>query len=292
MWDSLTVRRESWARGSSVQVADDVRVFVGVASIADRLIGKVECNPSRLDDPAGCSLLPLDGLGWAVQVMAEYAAQLVEPGGPLDAWRVKRIDLARDFRGVRDPARYVHGLRPVHRPYARRVGVWSDPSSGNAQTLHAGSGAGMVRLYDQHEAYAHRGAPAGALRWEVEARSDWLGRIADVRTVADLQPSTLDGLMVDRWEWSAMGHEVASAVGLVERVGQLGLSPAREQRLIGQLVQECYGVAPRLASKQASEYRKLKRQLGLVPSVDLLQVAGHERSRLDWWSGQEVLVSA
>jgi hypothetical protein len=283
--------RESWTR--SVVVREGWSVMVGATEVEGRLWAKMEANPSRFADPDGCSLVAVEDLAPAVEAMWSVAERYVTPGGPKRAARVKRLDLARDFSGVTEPGYYVRGLAGVHRPYAKRVGLWTDPQKGSAQTLHAGSGAGMVRLYDQHEAYAERGAVRGAVRWEVEARADWLGRIAAIRVLSDITPAAVMRLAGDRWGWSGMGVEVAATDMVVERVLRAeheGLMTEREgEAFLGWLLTSSRGVARPLSTRTAGKYRKWVRLLGITMGPLGESTADAFMGRLDWDSGEEIL---
>jgi hypothetical protein len=272
-------------------------VFVGVRyQPGSGFFGKVECNPARLNDPEGCSLLSLDRVGLAVGLMWAAAEGIgVVSAVPVEDWRVKRLDVARDYVGVTVPGFYVRGLMNVRRPYARVVSLYADPARGAAETLWAGSKAGGCRLYDQHQAYAQRGAQAGAMRFEVEARSSWLSKVG-IETVADLTSGNMESLAAQRWEWSGMGTQITGMANVVERVQGLvhsgELSQAKALHLLGALVAESFGVgAPKSRSTHA-DYRRWYARLGVRPTVELfagadVQVTG----RLDWESGREVLAA-
>lgn len=293
--DPLTGEVTGWTRGVRLPGPVGASVYVGVAEIAGRRVGKVECNPSRLADPAGCSLLPLDAWHASVRAMWEAASLVTVPIGRVGAASVKRVDVARDFRGVVAPEFFVRGLLNVRRPYAKKVGVWSDVHSGSAETLQVGSGAGMVRLYDQHAAYADRGAPAGAVRWECEARGGkdgWLARVG-VRTVADVDEGVLRRLAAERWSWSRMGEVVTGTANVVEviarKVAAGEVSQSVADRVLGQLVRECLGQAGHVSNDTASSYEKYKRQWGIRPSADLFGGADVTyAARLDFETGSEV----
>ena len=284
-----SVRRSAGEDGPLSKVS----VFVGVQRNQAGWWGKVEGNPARFADPAGCSVLPLQQADLAVGVMAEIAnREGLAFAGDVEDWRVKRLDIARDFRGVAAPEFYVRGLDNVKRPYAKRRGIWSDANCGKAQTLHVGSGAGMVRLYDQHAAYADKGAPEGSLRWEVEAHAGWLERFG-VERVRDLSVLRMESAAMDRWEWSRMGTTVTGAANVVEAIDRLvkigDLSPAKGDRLLGNLVRESLGTSWRTSKTTAAEYERFKRALGVVPSAELFQGADVEvRGRLDFDQGLEV----
>lgn len=292
---------ESWTRGRNVTTHDPltgevgkVSVFLGVTQINGELWGKVETNPSRFVDPAGCSLLPVAQVGVACMALAAAAQLHMLPSTNVEDWSVKRVDMARDFRGIGAPSFYVGGLLYVHRPYARRTYIYADPGKGNAQTLWAGGKGGGARLYDQHEAYSEKGAPLGSLRWEVEARGgkgSWLEKVG-IGRVSDLVHGApgLTSLAEQRWEWSGMGREIGSVAEAVQHVQGMGLSITKRQRLLGSLLEEACGIKADVSKETEVEYRRLKRELGfvMVPAIDALVGAGAVRGRLDWETGTEV----
>lgn len=268
-------------------------LMVGVRTGQGGSWGKVECNPSRLWDPAGCSLLPPRMLGAALEVMWAAARELTTPDcAPVEA-RVKRLDVARDFRGITSPPLYVQGLAPLHRSYARQKGVWHDAQAGGAQTLHVGNkGGGMVRLYDQHAAYAEKGAPEGSLRWEVEARRGWLGEMGVTR-VQHLDPVAVERMAAHRWEWSKMGTTVTGPVNAVEvlqrAVAAGEVKQAVADRLLGSMVRRSFGFGQEARTSEW-RHRDLAVRLGLTAealwSDDLSRQAS---GRLDFETGTEFL---
>lgn len=287
-------------------------VFLGAAMIEGKWWGKVECNPSRIVDPQGCSLAPLDSLDMVGDVLGDVVTRYLEPTCSWGEFGVKRVDVARDFQGVASPGFYVRGLLNVRRPYAKRTYLYADPARGNAETLYAGSGAGGVRLYDQHAAYADRGAARGAVRWEVEARGDWLAKVTGregAPLVRDLTPHAMMRLGRERWEWSGMGTQVDATVNVVEAIermvcrcrevpGQRKCSDperhvqrAKADRLLGMLVREAFGVGG-VDRMTTSRYRELREALGAVPTAELMGAAVVPVSgRLDYDRGAEVLAA-
>lgn len=281
-------------------------VFVGAAQVGGGWWGKVESNPARFDDPDGCSLLRLDRLDEAAERMWSVVEQLdLGSSVDLEGAKVKRVDLARDFRDVRSPSGYVWGLLNIKRPYAKRQYVYSDPQRRNAQTLWAGSGAGGVRLYDQNEAYADKGAPRGSLRWEVEARGDWLARALKSQSITygRLSVSRLVELAETRWEWSGMGIEVTSANDVVSKVKALvdvggypdddgewvKVTPALARGFLGQLLLGAQGLDLASAKATQSQHHKLQRYLGVTITPQLFaEFDSAPVGRLDWCTGQEI----
>ena len=293
-WSRVTYGRDGDVtyQGSVIPYAGGPELMVGLRTIKGQPWGKVEANPARFADPHGCSLLPLRDLPAAVSVLLAGAAEMVEASTAPDDARVKRLDLARDFRGVTSPALYVEGLAPMKRPWARRSYTYNDPGKGNAQTLYVGSNAGGVRLYDQHEAYAGKGAPDGSLRWEGEYRAGWLERWG-VKAVSDLDPVVCGRMALDRWEWSAMGAQVTGPVNAVQvlqrEVAKGALSESVAHRLLGAMVFQSFGYGAQ-SRRSEQRYRDVVERLGMTNAAlwsnDLDRQA---LGRLDWQSGTEVL---
>lgn len=268
-------------------------VMVGVQTVDGVPWAKAEANPSRFWDPDGCGLLPPSMLAAAAETMWAALCELVTPGCSADAARVKRVDVARDFRGITAPSMYIEGLGPIKRPYARRSFTYNDPQRANAQTLFVGSKAGGVRLYDQHAAYAEKGAPEGSLRWEGEVRGGWLDR-AGLRHLGDVDAVSMDRLARDRWEWSGMGQTVSGpvhAVQVVERAVQEGrVSAAVAERALGRMMLESFGVRRELDRVTAWRHQGVMRELGLMhDSLWSNDLSAQASGRLDFESGTEEL---
>jgi hypothetical protein len=68
----------------------------------------------------------------------------------LEELRVTRLDVARDFSGVENPAATLEALVGMPRKWARTEVVHFDPKELGTQTLSISSGtACMARLYDE-----------------------------------------------------------------------------------------------------------------------------------------------
>ena len=275
---------------SSVAVSETSRAFVGLNDEPEahhRYWGKVEFNPSRIVDPGGWGV---SGCSVALELIPEVinqAASLMTAVPDDRQWLVKRVDLARDFEGVRDVSFVVRGLGPVRRPWARRNLVHADPGRHGAQTLMVGSGAGVVRLYDKCAESQGR-APEGVLRWECESRGRWVMRYGGARTVADVGPMELRKLVENRWEWSAMGVGVSDDLGdVVERLEGVGLSEREQASYLGWLVRRGVGKPWVAASATEAKYKRIERQSGVSFSRLVEGSAGVTR-RLDFDRGELV----
>lgn len=274
---------------------DGFSIFVGAHEARGEVWGKLEANPARKHDPDGCSLLPLGELPSVARIMWNTGQELLAPGCTLPEARLKRVDVARDFREVSAPSTYVRGLAGVRRPYASRAYVFANPSRGMAETLAVGSGSGMVRLYDQHEAYAEKGAPEGSLRWELEARSRWLGRV-DLERVGDWTEEAVSDLARERWDWSGCGLEVSGTQAVIRRVLDSELTPAKRERLLGRLLLTAHGFPTGGGRNTDYRYDQLVRDLGVLLAPEVLAREDDQQptvsGRLDFDTGREVLHAA
>jgi hypothetical protein len=280
-------------RKASVNGPGGIPVFVGLQEIPEhptqRWWGKVEFNPSRLADPEGWELVGADRVAKLVGQAERRARDLLAPREPRADWRVKRVDVARDFDRVGDGSGLIRALAPVPRPWCRRNFVHSDPRRHGAQTLSAGSGAGMCRLYDKAAETVGK-APEGTLRWEAECRDRWSAKYGGIVRVRDIKPAAVERLARDRWEWSSMGVEVATSAGqLVQHVRGSGLTAREQTMFIGWLFQQAAGDAWRPASGHTlAKFRRVQRDLGIAMPADFGEAGGVLR-RLDFDSGQEVI---
>ncbi|MDQ3956681.1 MAG: hypothetical protein M3285_14180 [Actinomycetota bacterium] len=292
-WSTISVRQPgspmaAETRSGFVDVAGKVRAFVGVSEVnGGETWAKVEFNPSRVEDPDGVSLAPVEALAKVVPLVLRKASELVDVDQAVTDARVKRLDVARDFTDVERSDFYLRGLGPVRRPWARRNLVHFDPSRNGAQTLMVGSGAGSVRLYDKHAESQGKAAP-GTLRWEVEARGGWAKNYGGIRALEDLTRSNVEALAQNRWEWSAMGVEVSAADRVIEKVQRSELSPAKQRSFLGWLFLQSRGMASPLSKETAAGFNRLARELDVAlgpQDADVLGFVG----RLDFDSGREVL---
>lgn len=297
----------SHSRGPGKRPALLASVFVGLTTIAGALWGKVECNPSRLADPEGCSLLPATQVEVAAGWMRDVALGHLMPACDLQSFRVRRVDVATDLHGISDTSGYVWGLLNQKRTYARRQYVYTDPDRNRAQTLWAGSGAGGVRLYDCFAAHGSAGAPEGSLRAEVEARGTWVSAVVKSNALGRLTADHLWAIMSKRWDWAKLGSEIVSMDDAVMRVWAVAqgaggwplddgrwfrFSPAKADRFLGMLQRESRGLDRRSCFYTSSEYAKIKAYFGVVAAPELLGAAPAVVGRLDLATATEIRKAA
>lgn len=280
----------------SVEVGDGVTAFVGVSVFAvdevqRALKGKVEFNPSRIVDPAGHRLATIHESTAALEVVVNRVGFLIAPMLPesLETFKVKRIDVARDFHGVMSPSELLRGLAGIPRKYAKKSSLYNDPVRGGAQTLMVGSGAGVVRLYDKWAETKGR-VEAGTIRWEVQAREAWCKRLGGLSSVAQLNFETVERLAVDRWEWSAMGAEILSHLSVRELARRLGVRESEASAFWGWVVDHSLSSGWTPSPTTEAKYRRYLRELGIGFKFDAF-VSSASSVRLDWATGTQVVQS-
>jgi hypothetical protein len=283
---------ETYSR--QVEVVEGVDAFVGVRVITAKsrlaaVYGKVEFNPARVVDPDGHGLASVDETLGALSTAVVAAECVLVPvrHDELTSYKIKRIDVARDFRSVLSPSALIRGLAPIPRNWARRNLVHADPSKHGAQTLMVGSGAGVVRLYDKF-AEAGGGVEPGTVRWEAEVRAAWASQYGGLVTVSDLMALGIDDLARNRWEWSAMGVEVTSILGAVDAVLRSGMTEREATMFLGWLVREGTPWAWSPSFTTSAKFRRYQRELGISVGPEALKSVACS-SRLDWETGREIL---
>jgi hypothetical protein len=277
--------------GSTLKMPSGQQCFVGVQERWDAgedgrqrvVTGKVEMNPSRVVDPDGWTLHGHEAIAPALLLAAELVEQRCSPTAPATEWKCKRIDVARDFTDVDDIAGLLDALAAVHRPYAKVAARHAAPGQGT-QTLSVGSKAGKVRVYDKHAETEGKAAP-GTLRWETEARTDWLAAYGGMEEVGSITPGALETLANNRWEWSAMGIEVQTRQALMAKVVAYEAFTDREGAMfVGWLMMRGAGFTSVTGSTTLAKFRRAERALG-VTAADVASL-GTSTVRLDWDSGR------
>jgi hypothetical protein len=212
----------------------------------------------------------------------------------VEAVAVKRLDLVRDFDGVRSVPSILNGLANVAVKGRTTQRRFADGDRNRAQTLTVGpKAAWRSTLYDKH-AETQGLAPEGRVRFEARMRSEVLtGQWARecggvVRHVVDLHESKLEQLRRGMFERVGFDREVQPMGNrLAEMVGEAGLKPQEQAMLWTYLTALPHGLALGLSRPSERKYRRLAEDLGLVMTG--FATAGPRVSvRLDYFTGTEV----
>jgi hypothetical protein len=149
-WSTLQVafpggHREVHRRKTSERVGG-AEVFLTVSEViaTHQMRGNVEFNPARALYPDEWGLVPPKDVRDALRLVLPVLRKYMTPTTDLENWRLGRVDLARDFQGVKHGPDLLRGLTSVPRAWARINSMYFDKHG--AQTIMVGSGAGLVRL--------------------------------------------------------------------------------------------------------------------------------------------------
>ena len=284
---------ENYSR--QIELTDGVEIYVGVQAFAidgemKRLYGKIEFNPSRIVDPFGNRLATVSESVASLIASVAKIEDLVRPIYPddLSSFKIKRIDVAKDFSGVTSVSGLLRGLSVFPRKWARKNVLHNDPLKGGAQTLTVGSSRGLVKLYDKF--VESKGAvPEGTLRWEVQARQAWSEKFGRLSSAADMTESRVVSLAHDRWSWSAMGTEVVLDVGVLDIAERLGVSERVAATFVGWLRDQGAASSWKPSYSTASKFRSFQRLLGVALGPEALSNLASS-VRLDWESGTGVVI--
>lgn len=294
-WDAAELQHvgpDGEAEVMRLRALKDVRgasCFVGVSHRKGQPpVAKLELNPSRVGDPDGWQVAPVEAVAPAVRQALVAVGELVSPPGELAAARVRRVDGTRDFGGVERPSDFLQAQATLRRPWARLNLVHSDPGRSGAQTLMVGSrSGGVVRAYDKHAEKPC--APDGTVRFEVEARGPWAQNYGGIRAFGDLTGDNVLALVKDRWNWAQLGAEVSAMQTAMDSILRLdSLTNTQKRGLVGFLVMQASGAGEMCSDRQAKTYRKWQRELGIVLE-DFDVGASRHSQRLDWDTGLAVV---
>jgi hypothetical protein len=243
----------------------------------------VSFNPARYVDPGGVLLCDIKDLQSIVNKVLRHIEQYVTlfPDMETTDIRVKRLDVASNFYGVDSPARYLRGLQPVRRPYAKTKLLYSD------QTLQVGSKSGVARLYDKH-AHAPDLAPLGTLRFEVEARLGWLQKNG-INSLADVTSENIAKLFLERAKWFGVEREVMTTRSASEVITFSNLGPTLKNNLLRYTYLKLRGNDPGVDEKTEAKYEAIFADFGICPYLE--DVADRSITRLDLKSNREIKIA-
>jgi hypothetical protein len=297
-WDSHRTTGEGTPPGweslsAKVEVANGVQAFVSMFQAKRQAYtkwAKVDFNPARVPDPDGHSLAPVTSIRDAVSETLRSIQPLMTPACAIGDLHLTRLDVARDFEGVENPAATLLGLLPMPRKWAKTTTLDVNPRSSQCETLSVRSGsAGMVRLYDKWVETDGAVAP-GTVRFEAECRKGWLRNYGAMRVLDDVEACRVEELAWNRWEWSQMGVVIVEQPDdLVAAVARLGLRGMDALKFIGWTVAQGAGGGIKPASRTTeAELRRLARAAGIGLSPGFPGSAAARR--LDFATGREVTV--
>ncbi|MCA1726980.1 MAG: hypothetical protein LC722_04835 [Actinobacteria bacterium] len=205
-----------------------------------------------------------EGVGFEAAIgvaraMWEEAGQYVRPVRSWEESRVCRVDVVRDFTGVRGFEYLVHGLQPhLRAPRAKGRLFWDRARGG--LTLGVGNTRFRAYLYDKGAETGER-QDQGRVRFELSLRSK------RVREAAVSLQSEGELAEVCRRVFTTTGFG-ARVSGMGRVLGDVleaaGLSTSEKYRLLGFMWARTFGAELHESSATRAKYNRLCRDLGVT----------------------------
>ncbi|MGI8757134.1 MAG: hypothetical protein ACR2MB_15025 [Acidimicrobiales bacterium] len=247
-------------------------VFVWTYMAKGKLMASVRYNPARHAlNPRGWGGCPINLLPVISEQVWWEIQNYVGPTVALSEAQVTRLDVNRDFTVT--PAERTAILKAassVPVPYATRRTLWLS-TQGIPETLYATTKRqGGVKGYDHHA--RHHISPPGTFRVEAQVHRDRLNR-AGITRVADLGPSTIGDLYLERFMWSGFGTPVVFTHARTKQIWDRAqdptdpLTPLQAVRLLGRDCLLDAGIKPPEGNSNGVARRALRRSIG-VPHLD------------------------
>lgn len=235
--------------------------------------------------------------------MHEEAGSFLEYNKARDGHRfeqakVVRLDLVRDFDGVKSPGFVLDGLAQVPVMGRSKRRRYADGDRNRAQTLTVGPmKAWAATLYDKHQETlgTKHVAPEGRLRFETRMRSDVLRSVwakqngGHVVQVMDLEEDKLQQLRRGMFDRVGFNREVQAMGRLVELVNDADLTARQRRELWAYLTGGPFGLELGFARDAERRYRRLAEELGVVMNDPKTMMEGRTVTvALDYDAGREV----
>jgi len=263
-------RRRTGTRKFTV---DGMAVFMYVAKVTEQWMAYVVFNPAKhainLDPWKGLPISDLVGVHRAVWwELHNYVC----PKVALEEVGLRRLDLCRDHTMSSSAMNAVMtAASKVKVPYATKRTMYVS-GNGTLESVYTGTKRqGCVRGYDHHA--CHGTSPKGTFRVEVQAHTKWMDRYGDMTTVADLSPTSITDLYLNRFEWSGFGTPAIHEHTRTEQMWEMAtgtnatITPMQVTRLLGRERLLDAGIDPGEGTSTASLRRALTARLG-VPHRD------------------------
>ena len=244
---------------------------------------RVDFNPSRWADKAGCTLCPTskirESVIWAMEQVIETCRPIwsIDPntGFTLDSslwpqdWesRVKfsEVHITRDFF-IPDSAFSVSSLLCIDKKQYTKDSIFRH--RGKVQTITWGKRSrARMSFYDKSD--KHKLEP-GWFRFEVQAHPSALKdfNISHLIDWNDVKPLSL---LLDKWEQSRFGEPFLIGSGISDLLNRLkaDLAPRKVASIIGNAYLKSQGLDSGMAQRHLKEDEKYLRSIGFKFGMDL-----------------------
>jgi hypothetical protein len=212
-----------------------------------------------------------------IKSVYEEAAEWVQWARPPEDLAVTRLDLDRDFQGVKHPDHLLSGLARVRVPRTANPSVFHDADRGGALTLTRAPKTQSWRasLYGKHAQMMHLASAE-----KNPQRSDWLRHLADqsrdvlrfetqlwtralrpagITTISDLHEENLMHLRKKHFDKAKFGTCVGGPAKWDELVLRLAEEGSNDRNYLGpvwqMLYEESLGLKPKISDTTRAKYR-------------------------------------
>lgn len=244
------------------------------------------------DEQSNVRALPVGEALEVARAMYDEARTVCTPEESFDESKIVRLDVVRDFAGVRQLGPMLDGLAMVPLTGRAKRRRFADAESNNAETLRVGPKAWACTLYDKFTETRGDVAAAGQLRFEARLHHAQLTSVfakehgAAMGVIADVTDAKCEAM---RW---SMFHRVGfdRAVPATESIAEYvwacdELSPARRGAFWAYLTLPGFGAA--LSDPTERKYRRLAESMGLAPGRGVPELVGARVMRLDYLTGAQ-----
>ena len=216
-----------------------------------------------------------------VNLWAEAIYKHVVPVRDPETWEVRRLDVARPHAVPQvDQRAFLDGWDRMAAK-ARSRSLWSGAEGTPNYLAMTTKTRGQVIAYDHHN--KHHTSPPDTFRIEAQVGKEWCVKYGGIEQVADISPSAVSDLYLDRIAWAGFDNPVVQAHERLRLLYEHAADPATAltvRQLPGLVGHQAYidaGIDLNEGKSAASQ----RRAAALVAGVAHLQPHGPTYIRLD-----------
>jgi len=254
----------------------------------------VEFNPSRWNDPEGWTAVPVGDLTTVLNKVWTVLHPTFRPTVHLSEARVRRLDIARDFKNIESPEKYLQRMDTNARAFRHlHRGHHASPQGGWTISLSNRSG-GRVILYDKH-AQTRGVAPQGTLRFEIQMRGWLRNHGSSMFTVADVTAQAVESAARHWWDASRFGIPLVPSSNMLAHI-QTSVRGSRNASSIANATYAYYlrgldgDESLDIAASTRRRYQSILQNAEVLAMKARPENIGHVRLDLD--TGLEVVANA
>ena len=292
-----------WGTKATVRHAD-TRSVLKWQFLKNEWVVRLEFNPSRFQDPDGCSLVSAykvpaiiqkllrESMFYGDDAIPTFAINEVngEPVIDPDNWhidweqqiRIARLDTSVDFL-IEEPEFHLGLYSHIRPAYAK--GTRITYGGGLAETFDGiyKTRDGVPKMYSKYQKAKddrlRSMPPEGLYRFEFQYGRKSLQRI-HIHNVGDLTQTKFEQALRSGWRRSRLETPVYAENSWIKLITKSQLAPGKKSELIGFLTADAHNVSLCFSESEASALKELARSLGITFGKDLKR-QGERAMKLD-----------